>query len=41
MSDKLFELVCWLCLFYGLPGLVKTVYGLANSAAEKFPESTD
>lgn len=31
MSDKLIELICWLCLFYGLPGLVKTLHGLTNS----------
>lgn len=41
MLDKLIELVCWLCLFYGLPGLVKTVYGFANSAAKRLSESND
>lgn len=35
MTDKLIELVCWLCLFYGLPGLVKTLHELANSAIKK------
>ena len=40
MPDKLIELVCWLCLFYGLTGLVKTVYGFANSVAEKLSEGT-
>ena len=41
MLDKLMELVCWFCLFYGLSGLVKTAHRLANSAAKKLSESND
>lgn len=40
MADRLIELICWLCLFYGLPGLVKTVHRLANSAMKKLSENT-
>lgn len=35
------EICMWICLFYGLTGLVKTAHRLANSAAEKLSESND
>lgn len=41
MTDKLIEIVCWFCLFYGLSGLVKTAHRLANSAEEKLSEGDD
>jgi hypothetical protein len=41
MTDRLIELICWLCLFYGLTGLVKTTHRLANSAAKMLSESNE
>lgn len=41
MTDELIELVCWLCFFYGLPGLVKMAHRLANSAAKKLSEGNN
>ena len=35
------EICMWVCLFYGLTGLVKIMHRLANSAAKKLSESDD
>lgn len=36
MVDTLMEICAWLCLLYGLNGLIKILYGLANLVSEKF-----